>query len=572
MLSTALGLPPSSILSIALYSKAKGNNLALRSFFMPAEVKDAHGMQGKMPSTCGTLLSWPQRRKASRTGIEAGTNIRTSVNSANPNLGMSGAVKAKIDTNPRNNVRKIARELNVDKNAVSRIMKNDLGMSSWACTKAKCDRMFTGDSWLSMAEFVHVPRCWRKWKYVIMLTVLAIYAISYFKILLSVWSHWEPKPHHGFGSDAEVVPKKKYEEEMSSLVWPDELLDNGNIPQRHIQPKMTKRDHRLSDDYGDLETIFKGDVVQTDNDVLTELAASIRSESIFFVEYNSKKSEFHCLETCAFETASRLNPNVDVYLIIHHLNSHLIGVPAPLENRKNIHTLKVNIERVIAHELATNYDVQIPTNKSIQSTLVRQLFKIILLHRIGGVALESDLVSIRPISFEIANFLSMAVKSMWESLLKFQPGNIFLQKAISRVSELVKSENKNRGRIRLVLQDIVTQLCPLDGDGKIYHCPEAWNLTVNSALDPVAIESWSWAKNHFLWRPNYLDKFPSLLALHFSDLPKDVCDSPEEGTLPRGFLNTLRRLCPSTFQLVRSNIGDIAGEEDYEDYTEEAVN
>eukprot|EP00095_Tigriopus_kingsejongensis_P009031 snap_masked-scaffold458_size165745-processed-gene-0.3 protein:Tk09031 transcript:snap_masked-scaffold458_size165745-processed-gene-0.3-mRNA-1 annotation:"small g protein signaling modulator 1-like" len=45
------------------------------------------------------------------------------------------AVKAKIDTNPRKDVRKTTMELNVDKNAVSRIMKDGLGMSIWACTK-----------------------------------------------------------------------------------------------------------------------------------------------------------------------------------------------------------------------------------------------------------------------------------------------------------------------------------------------------------------------------------------------------------------------------------------------------
>ncbi len=43
------------------------------------------------------------------------------------------AVKAKIDANPRSNIRKIAKELNINKNAVSRITRNDWGMASRAC-------------------------------------------------------------------------------------------------------------------------------------------------------------------------------------------------------------------------------------------------------------------------------------------------------------------------------------------------------------------------------------------------------------------------------------------------------
>ena len=46
-------------------------------------------------------------------------------------------MKAKIEASPRNNIRKIARELNVDKNAVSCIVRHDLGLKSMACSKVQ---------------------------------------------------------------------------------------------------------------------------------------------------------------------------------------------------------------------------------------------------------------------------------------------------------------------------------------------------------------------------------------------------------------------------------------------------
>jgi transposase len=47
------------------------------------------------------------------------------------------AVKPLIEENPQSNVRKIARDLNVDKSSVSRIMRKDLGMKSRAVTKVQ---------------------------------------------------------------------------------------------------------------------------------------------------------------------------------------------------------------------------------------------------------------------------------------------------------------------------------------------------------------------------------------------------------------------------------------------------
>ena len=47
------------------------------------------------------------------------------------------AVKAKIDMNPQNNIRKIARELKVNRNSVSTIVCKVLGLCSRACTKVQ---------------------------------------------------------------------------------------------------------------------------------------------------------------------------------------------------------------------------------------------------------------------------------------------------------------------------------------------------------------------------------------------------------------------------------------------------
>ncbi len=45
------------------------------------------------------------------------------------------ATKAKIKENPRNNIRKIARKLNMDKSAVSMAVRKDSGMKLRAMTK-----------------------------------------------------------------------------------------------------------------------------------------------------------------------------------------------------------------------------------------------------------------------------------------------------------------------------------------------------------------------------------------------------------------------------------------------------
>jgi hypothetical protein len=44
-------------------------------------------------------------------------------------------VKDAIDANPRNNIQKLAWELNIDKSAISTIVRKDLGLKSRACTK-----------------------------------------------------------------------------------------------------------------------------------------------------------------------------------------------------------------------------------------------------------------------------------------------------------------------------------------------------------------------------------------------------------------------------------------------------
>ncbi|XP_059096095.1 uncharacterized protein LOC131890706 [Tigriopus californicus] len=47
------------------------------------------------------------------------------------------AVNDAIDANPRNIIQKLARELNIDKTAISTIVRKDLGLKSRACTKVQ---------------------------------------------------------------------------------------------------------------------------------------------------------------------------------------------------------------------------------------------------------------------------------------------------------------------------------------------------------------------------------------------------------------------------------------------------
>ncbi len=66
--------------------------------------------------------------------------------------GNISAVKAKIEASPCNNIPNIAREFNVDKNAVSRIVQHDLGLKSRACSKVQGLRARQREKGLSSAR------------------------------------------------------------------------------------------------------------------------------------------------------------------------------------------------------------------------------------------------------------------------------------------------------------------------------------------------------------------------------------------------------------------------------------
>ncbi len=72
---------------------------------------------------------------------ETGDFVRCMAGSGRPHTthtkAMVASVKVKIEENPRNNVLKIARELEVDKSTVSHVVRADLGLKSCAVAKVQ---------------------------------------------------------------------------------------------------------------------------------------------------------------------------------------------------------------------------------------------------------------------------------------------------------------------------------------------------------------------------------------------------------------------------------------------------
>ncbi|TRY62773.1 hypothetical protein TCAL_16572 [Tigriopus californicus] len=203
------------------------------------------------------------------------------------------------------------------------------------------------------------------------------------------------------GSNQEILSQ-------ADLYQNDEDFDNEAILKSPPYTKMTKKSHRLDDDYGDLEITFQ-DLHDTRESILAVLdGISTESDNIFFVEFNDQKPEYHCIELCSIESARLQNPGAQIYIILNGMERDIFGASNPLEHHKHIRVINMNLKEFLYQEMAVTFETSFNKSTVIQSPEMRELVRSLLLYHKGGVSLEADTISVRPLPFNDNNFLSLS--------------------------------------------------------------------------------------------------------------------------------------------------------------------
>ena len=129
------------------------------------------------------------------------------------------------------------------------------------------------------------------------------------------------------------------------------------------------------------------------------------SESIFFVETNDEVSEIRGRTLCALESAARLNPDKQVFFLATHM-SNIATVPNYISQYRNVHIRSFDISELAADtELQELWESgQVQASEHFLSHC-SDLLRFLLLTRFGGMYMDQDVLSVKPLPKDIPNFL-----------------------------------------------------------------------------------------------------------------------------------------------------------------------
>ncbi|XP_059092479.1 uncharacterized protein LOC131887792 [Tigriopus californicus] len=405
-----------------------------------------------------------------------------------------------------------------------------------------------------------VFRVLKKLKLSIILAFLIVYMTGCNKI-----AHWTLGKHE---EQSKVIVEKwlggSNQEILSQadLYQNDEDFDNEAILKSPPYTKMTKKSHRLDDDYGDLEITFQ-DLHDTRESILAVLdGISTESDNIFFVEFNDQKPEYHCIELCSIESARLQNPGAQIYIILNGMERDIFGASNPLEHHKHIRVINMNLKEFLYQEMAVTFETSFNKSTVIQSPEMRELVRSLLLYHKGGVSLEADTISVRPLPFNDNNFLSLSNNGFVNAgVLRFQPKHEFLAKVLEYDIDLNNSL-LNLEPKKSIFQSVFDEFCHIEDsesknkrDAK-HTCPSSWETHLFSAVDMFATDSWHSSRGKLAWQAKGKERHPLTTLMHLQDLPKAICDSLEEVELPNMLTAMMRSACPNTFQIISSKVDD----------------
>ncbi|XP_069476303.1 alpha-1,4-N-acetylglucosaminyltransferase-like [Ambystoma mexicanum] len=276
--------------------------------------------------------------------------------------------------------------------------------------------------------------------------------------------------------------------------------------------------------------------------------------TVFFLE-TSDRQQLSPMVSCAVESASRIYTDRPVVLLMEGLaNLTLDDINtshkpfSPLYSLGNVFLLPLNMDALLQDTpLYSWYREFEPSNEKQHLTVISDALRLALIWKYGGIYMDTDLISIRPIRAE--NFLAAeAPRYSSNAVFSFGRHNTFIWDCMNNFPDHFNASIwVNPGPILFTMR--LKELCtlPLFEEVADSKCQKIAFLHPNRFF-PFSFSSWR--KYYEVWEtyPDFSDSYALYLWKHLNNEGRSVV--PGSKTLVEHLYKTY---CPSTYEFLIEN-------------------
>ncbi|XP_030760933.1 lactosylceramide 4-alpha-galactosyltransferase-like [Sitophilus oryzae] len=297
---------------------------------------------------------------------------------------------------------------------------------------------------------------------------------------------------------------------------------------------------------------------------ISDVVLNENRRKIFFLEtscksYNAKRIVISTRQACAVESAARMNPNMDVYVLYASTGGFREGNEESdrylklLKSYPNLHILHFDVQRFVKNTpVETLWTSGLMNQSHYPMVHTSDILRLLVLWRYGGIYLDLDVVVLKSLETFPDNFAgAQSIDVLANGVMGFSKegkGHEYVEKCLENAMETFNGSDWAYNGPHLITR-VFNKICPYNSTKLLIHkgrCEEFYIYSPEKFY-LVPWKQWYWFFDkdlndliqRFADKESYLVHLWNKLSFN-TTVPKDDTDVP--------YLDLARQYCPGVVE------------------------